>query len=53
MALSFSKRDRLVEFLVRRSDGRPVLLPLIKNMIAEQGNLRPIGDTLVTVLSLV
>lgn len=45
MSVSFSKRDRLVEFLIRRVDGRPVLLPLIKTMIEEQDPLASIART--------
>jgi hypothetical protein len=45
VSVSFSKRDRLVEFLIRRLDGRPVLLPLIKTMIEEQDPLASIART--------
>jgi hypothetical protein len=45
VSVSFSKRDRLVEFLIRRVDGRPVLLPLIKTMIEEQDPLASIART--------
>jgi len=45
VSLSFSKRDRLVEFLNRRMDGRSILLPLIKTMIEERDPLVSIART--------